>query len=89
MPDDDQVGNASNRIPSPFLRSALTTKGGKETSENHDQVGNDGHDGASTINTSEQAQVEQKQRCRDAPVNITSPINLTIDVLVGVGHVLV
>ena len=89
MPDDDQISNTGNRVPAPLLRCALTAKGSKEASKNHDHVSHDGHDSAGTIDTGKQTQVEQKQRRGQAPINITGPVDLTINILVGVRHMLV
>ena len=89
MPDNDKIGNAGNGIPSPLLRSTLATECGKETSQNHDQVGSNGHDGAATVEAGKQTQIEKEQGGGQAPVDITSPVDLAVNVLVSVGHMLV
>jgi hypothetical protein len=55
VPDDNKVGNAGNGVPAPLLRSALRAVGSKETSKDHDDIGNDSHQDVSSIETGQQA----------------------------------
>ena len=79
MPNNDKVSNTSNGIPAPLLWSVLVTKGGEKAGKNHDEVGNNGHCDLSTIETSDEGQVEQEKWSGDAPVNVTSPVDLAVD----------
>lgn len=62
---------------------------GEETGDDHDQVGGNGHEHVAATKTSEKAEVEQKERSGEGPVDVTSPVDLAVDVLGGVGNVLV
>lgn len=62
---------------------------GEETGDDHDQVGGDGHEDVATVKTGEKAKVEQKERSGERPVDVTSPVDLAVDILGGVGNVLV
>ena len=55
--DDDQVGKASHGVPPPF-RAALNREGGKETSQDHDDVSNDGNEDVGTGQSSEKAKIQ-------------------------------
>jgi hypothetical protein len=95
VPDDEDVGNAGNGVPAPLLGSTLLAKGGEQTltklvlvsrtrgtvrtGENHDQIGNDGHDDVSTRHASEETEIEEQQRSGQAPVDVTSPVDLAVD----------
>ena len=86
LEDDDQEGNASPGIPSPLL--AITfAKSSEETSQDHDNVGNDSNKDVGTIETSQQAKVKEQKWCCDGPVHISCPVDFTVDVLVCVGKV--
>lgn len=89
VPNDKEVGNASNSIPSPLLSSVLAAKGSKQSSQNHDDVSSNRHQSVSTVNTRKQAEIEQQQRCSNGPVNISRPVHLAADLVVGVGDMLV
>lgn len=89
MPDDKDVGNARNGIPAPFLRSLLVTVGSKETGQDHDDIGADGHDGVGAINASQEAEISEQQGGSDSPVNVSSKVNLAADLLIGVGDLVV
>lgn len=89
LPDNDEVGNAGNGVPTPLLGSLLRAERGEETSENHDDVGNNGDQDVGTGKTSEQRKVEKQERGGDGPVNVTSPVDLAVDVVLGGGNVLV
>jgi len=54
MPDNDEIGNAGDSVVSPFARVVLTTEGSKETSQDHDEVGNNSKEDVGTVHTSEE-----------------------------------
>lgn len=58
VPDNDEIGNTGDGIPAPLLRRILVTKGSKETSEDHDKIGNNSHGDIGTIEACNQRQVE-------------------------------
>lgn len=88
-PDDDEVGDTSNGVPSPLLSGMLGAKGSEETSDDHDDIGNDGNQGVSAANASQQAQIEEEKRGSKGPVDITGPVDLTVDVVVGVRNTVI
>ena len=85
--DNDQVGETGHGIPSPLGR-LLDLEGSKETSEDHDDVSNDGNKNAGTIQAGQEAEIEKQEWCGDAPVNISSPVDLTVDGIIGIWEVL-
>lgn len=87
VPDDKDVRDARNGIPAPLLRGVLLTVGGEQTGEDHDNIGADGHQSVGAVNASQQAKVEEQERRRDGPVNVTSEVNLTADLVGGVAVV--
>lgn len=89
VPDDNEVGNAGNGVVSPLARVLLATESGKETSQNHDEIGNNGKEDVCAVHASKERKIEEKHRGGNRPVNVTSPVDLTVDVLSGVGNVLV
>ena len=89
LPDNDEVGNAGNGVPAPLLGGLLRAEGSEETSENHDDVGNNGNQDVGTGKTSEQSKVEEQKRGGDGPINVTGPVDLAVDVVLGGGNVLV
>ena len=84
---DDQVGNAGNGVPSPFW-PIFNSEGGEQTGQNHDDIGNKSYEDASTIETSQETQVEQEKWGGDTPVDVTGPVDLTLDDGGGVGEML-
>ena len=89
VPDDDEVGEAGNGVVSPLGWVVLGAESSEKTGQDHDDVSNDGQKGVSTVETSEEAEIEEEKRGGDGPVDVTSPVNLAIDVLGGVRDVLV
>lgn len=85
--NNDQVGNASHGVPAPLGR-LVDGESSEETGEDHDDISNDGDKDAGTIQTGQEAEVEQKERGGETPVNITGPVDLTVDDVVGVWEVL-
>lgn len=88
-PDDNEVGNAGNGVPAPLLGSALTAEGGEETGQNHDNIGNNSQKDVATAETGKQSQVKEEERGGQAPVDVTSPVDLAVDVVGGVRDVAV
>jgi len=88
-PDDDKVGDACNGVPSPLLRGTLATEGGKETSQDHDNVGDEGNENVTSRDAGKKGEIEKKKRSGQTPVDISCPVNLTVNVLGGVWNVLV
>lgn len=89
VPDDEDVGNAGDGIPSPLLAALLSSVGSKEAGEDHDNVGADGHDGVCAVNASKQAQVKQEKWRGDSPVDVTSIVRLAADFVNCVGDLAV
>jgi hypothetical protein len=89
LPDNDEVCNAGNGVPAPLLGGLLRAERGEETSKNHDDVGNNGDQDVGTGKTSEQRKVEEQKRGGDGPVDVTGPVDLAVDVVLGGGNVLV
>ena len=75
LPDDDEVGNAGNGVPAPLLGGRLAAESGEETSQDHDDVGNNGNEDVATAEASKKGEVEKKERSGDGPVNVTSPVD--------------
>ena len=86
--DNDQVGNAGNGVPSP-LSSICVTEGSEETGEDHDHIGNNGHEDAGTVEAGKQGKIEEQEWCGHGPVDISSPVYLTVDGLICVWDMLV
>ena len=86
--DDDKVGNASHGIISPLL-TAFGTESSEESSQDHDEISNNGDEDVRTAQSSEECKIEEQERGGDAPIHVTSPVYRSVDVLGGVGSVLV
>ena len=86
--DNDQVGNAGNSVPSPFS-SICVAEGSKETGEDHDHIGHNGDEDASTVEAGKERQIEEQEWCGHGPVDISSPVNLAVDGLICVWDMLV
>lgn len=89
VPDGEDKGDKTDRVPTPLLSSVGVANSRESTGKNEDDIGDNGHDGVGTINTSQQAQLENENRRGERPVDIASPEDLATDVVVGVGDVLV
>ena len=89
LPDNNEVGNTGNGVPAPLLGGLLRAEGSEETSENHDDVCNNGDQDVGTGKTSEKSKVEEQKRGGDGPVDVTGPVDLAVDVVLGGGDVLV
>ncbi len=88
LPDDNEVGNAGNGVPAPLLGGALRAEGSEETGQDHDDIGNDGNEDGPAVHASEEAQIEEQERGGDGPVDVAGPVDLAVDVLLGVWNVL-
>jgi len=86
--DDDQEGGTGHGIVCPLL-TLSSAKGGEETKEDHEQVGSDDDNDVSTAHASEEGKIKEEERSGQGPVNVASPEDLAVDVLDGVGDVLV
>jgi hypothetical protein len=82
VPNDDKVSDAGNGIPAPLLCTAVAVSS-EETSKNHDQISNNSHEHVATVEASEEHKIEEEKRSGDGPVNITSPVDLAVDVVVS------
>jgi len=82
--DDNQVGNAGHGVPAP-LGSLLHGKGSKETGQDHDNISDNRDENVGTTKTSQKAKIEEQKWGGDAPVDITSPVDFTVDRLESVG----
>jgi hypothetical protein len=67
VPDDNEVGEAGNGVPSPLGRGTLRAESSEETSEDHDQVSDDGHGQVSTVHASEETKVKKQEGSGDGP----------------------
>ena len=82
MPDDEDVRNAANHVPAPFLSGVLLAERREEAGEDHDEIGNNGHESVCTVNPGKQAEVEQQERRGDGPVDVPSVEDLaTVQVM--------
>lgn len=86
--DDDEESNAGESIVSPLL-SVITTIGGEETESNHEDVSDHSNDDVGTVQASEECKIEKKKWCSDCPVSVTSPEDLSVDVVGDIWGVLV
>jgi hypothetical protein len=89
VPDNEDVGNAGNGVPAPLLGSTLLTESSEETSQDHDQIGNNGHEDVSTGHASKETEIEEQKRSGQAPVNVACPEDLAVDLVEGVGDMVV
>ncbi|KAL6406060.1 opsin-like protein [Ilyonectria robusta] len=89
MPDDEQIGNAADGIPAPFLGRVNMSKGREQPGQYHDYICHHCHEGMSSIDSGKKKQFEQKQRHGETPVDIACPEDLATYVVIRVGEVLV
>jgi len=83
VPDDEEVGDAGNGVPAPFLGGVVTICG-EEAGQDHDEISEDEQDNVAAAEASQKGEVEEEQWGGQAPVDIASPEDLAVDVLVGV-----
>lgn len=89
LPDDNEVCEAGNGVPSPLGRSTLRAESSEETSEDHDKISGNGNGEVSTVHASQETKIEEQKWSGDSPVNVTSPEDLAMDLVVGVRNVVV
>ena len=85
--DDNEVGNAGHGIPAPLGR-LVNRKGSEETSQDHDDISNDGNENTGTAETGQETEIKKQEWGGETPVDITSPVDLTVNSVIGVGEVL-
>lgn len=86
VPYDKDVRDAPDGVPAPPLHSTFFTVRGEQTREDHDEVGDDGHERVRAVDAGEQAQVQQEQRRGNAPVDVARPEDLAAHVMVRIRH---
>ena len=86
--DDDKVGNASHGVISP-LCALVGTEGSEQAGEDHDEISDNGHEDVGTTETSEESKIHEQKWGGDTPIDISSPVDLAVDIDGGVGYVLV
>lgn len=86
--DDDQQRSAGHGVVCP-LHPFVRSKGRKETGQDHDDIGHDGDQDVSTAQAGEETKIHEQKRCGNSPVDVSSPVDLTINDLVGVRDMLV
>lgn len=89
VPDGEEISNAANGIPSPFLSSVRMANSSKETREDHNDIRHHSHDGMCSINTSQQTKLENQDGGRDGPVHKASPVDLAAHIVERIRNVLV
>lgn len=89
MPEDKDEGNAGDGVPAPLLRSVLGAEGSKETSQDHDDISSDHHEEVSTSHAGKETEIEEQERGRDGPVDVTGPVDLAVGGGEGVGNMVV
>ena len=85
--DDDKISNASHGIPSPF-RAFIDGDSSEETGQHHDDVSNDSDEDVGTTEPGKEGEVQQQEWGRQGPVNVTCPVDLTVNVGEGIREVL-
>ena len=79
LKDNDQVGDASNGVVSP-RRLFLVGQSSKEADDDHDEIGHDRHEHVRAIKTSQESQVQEQEWSGESPIDVASPVHLTVDV---------
>ena len=89
MPNDDQISNASNGVPAPFLGSAFSAESSEEAGQDHDKICDDGKYDVAAIEAGNEGEVKEQEGSSQAPVDVSGPVHLALDDLLGVGDMLV
>lgn len=89
VPDNNEVGEAGNGVPSPLGRGTLRAESSEQAGEDHDQISNNGHGEVSTIHAGQETKVEEQERGSDGPVDVASPEDLAVNLVVSVRDVVV
>ena len=85
--NNDEVGNASHGVVTPF-GSSLLSEGSEETSEDHNDVSNNGNENVGTAEAAEEAEIQKQKWGGHTPVDVTGPVNLTVNGVECVGEML-
>ena len=86
--DNDEVSSASHGIVSP-LGTLVSAEGSEETGKDHDEISNDGDEDAGTIESGEEGKIQEQEWGGDTPVDVTGPVDLTLNGVGGIRGVLV
>jgi hypothetical protein len=86
--DDNKVSQAAKCIVTP-LGSLIASKGSEKTGQNHDKIGHHSNEDVGTAESSKESKIQEKEWGGNTPVDVTSPIDLSVDVLGDVRNVLV
>jgi len=81
---DDEVGNASPGIVSPLLGLIVGNEGSEEAGDDHNEIGHDGNENAGSVEAGKEAEIKEEEGSGEGPVDVTGPVDLTVDVLVDV-----
>ncbi len=85
--DDNEVGNASHGVVTP-LGSSLGSKGSKETGEDHDHISDNGNENVGTAQATKEAKIQKQEWGGNTPVDVSSPVDFTLNDIVSVREVL-
>lgn len=83
MVDNDEVGNACPGVPTPLL-AVSGAVGGKETSQDHDQISDHSDQDRGTVETGHEGQIHQEKWCGDRPIDVSCPEDLSVGNLGGI-----
>lgn len=81
--DNDEVSNAGPCVPAPLL-AVTSSVGSEETGQDHNLIGNESDEDVGTSKTSEKSKIEQQKWGSDTPVNISGPVDLSVDDVLSV-----
>lgn len=76
--DNCNVCNACNGVPSPFLALVMAV-GSKAASNDHNEICNNCNKDVGSVQTCQKRKVEEEKWSSESPVNITCPIDFSID----------
>ena len=80
--NDDEIGKAGHCVVSPLLATFLG-KSSKEASQDHDEIGNDSNKNVGTVQAGKESKIEEQEWGGDTPVDVTCPVDFTVQILVG------
>lgn len=83
MPDDEEIRDAADGVPAPGLSGTLGAKGREQAAQDHDDVGDDGHQSVGTVEACEQGELQYDEGDGQDPTHVAGPVDLPAD-LVGV-----
>ena len=87
--DDNEVGDATPSVPAPLLALLGLAEGSEHPSQNHDDIGNDSNQDVGTTETSKESKIKEEEWGCDAPVNVSCPVDLTVDSVVNIWDLVV